>query len=135
MGGGITTRVLTATDKVKAAVLYAAMSGDEEKNYAAIRSWSGQMRGLEEQNIPIEALSRISPMYFFENISAPVSIHHGKVDELVPMSWSVTTCERLTLLAKKVECFYYEDMPHTFYGQGEKEFIQNTVDFFNRELK
>jgi dipeptidyl aminopeptidase/acylaminoacyl peptidase len=135
MGGGITTRVLTVTDDIKAAVLYAAMSGDEEKNYAAIRAWSGQTRGLEEENIPVEALSSISPMYFFENINAAVSIHHGKADELVPTSWSVTTCERLTLLGKKVECTYYDNMPHTFYGQGEQLFIQNTVDFFNRELK
>jgi hypothetical protein len=37
-------------------------------------------------------------MYFFENISAAVRIQHGKADELVSMSWSVTTCERLTLL-------------------------------------
>ena len=70
------------------------MSGDEQKNYAAIRAWSGQTRGLEEENIPVEALSSISPMYFFENISAAVSIHHGTADELVPMRWSVTTCEQ-----------------------------------------
>ncbi len=135
MGGGITTRVLTVSDDIKAAVLYAAMSGDEEKNYAAIRLWSGGTRGLEEENIPVEALNRISSMYFFDRINAAVSIHHGKADELVPMSWSVTTCERLTLLGKKVECFYYDNMPHTFYGQGEQEFIQNTIDFYNRELK
>jgi uncharacterized protein len=135
MGGGIATRVLTVTDKVKAAVLYAAMSGDDEKNYAAIRSWSGQTRGLAEQNIPVEALSRISPMYFFENINAAVSVHHGKADELVPMSWSVTTCEKLTQLGKRVECFYYDNMPHTFSGQGEQEFNQNVIAFFNRELQ
>ena len=135
MGGGITTRVLTVSEDIKAAVLYAAMSGDEETNYAAIRAWSGQARGLEELNVPVEALNRISPMYFFDNIRAAVSIHHGKADELVPMSWSVTTCERLTLLGKRVECFYYDNMPHTFYGQGENEFIQNTTAFFNRELK
>src|SRR5215216_6711661 len=78
MGGGIATRVLTVTDKVKAAVLYAAMSGDEQKNYEAIRQWSGQTRGLQEQNIPVEALRNISPMFFFQNITAAVSIHHGK---------------------------------------------------------
>jgi len=44
MGGGITTRVITVTDDVKAAVLYAAMTGDEQKNYEAIRGWSGQTR-------------------------------------------------------------------------------------------
>ena len=135
MGGGITTRVITVSDDVQAAVLYAAMSGDEEKNYLAIREWSGQERGLEELNVPVEALSRISAMYFFENISAAVSIHHGTADALVPMSWSVTTCERLSLLGKNVECLYYENMPHTFYGQGDEQFIQNTVQFFNQKLK
>ena len=74
-------------------------------------------------------------MYFFENISAAVSIHHGTADELVPVSWSVTTCEQLTLLGKEVECRYYDGMPHTFYGDGEGQFIQNTLEFFNRELK
>jgi dipeptidyl aminopeptidase/acylaminoacyl peptidase len=135
MGGGISTRVITVSNDVRAAVLYAAMSGDEERNYAAIRDWSGQSRGLDELNVPVEALSRISSMYFFENISAAVSVHHGTADELVPMSWSITTCERLNLLGKSVECFYYENMPHTFYGQGEEQFIQNTVDFFNRHLR
>src|SRR5687767_2924303 len=73
MGGGITTRVLTVTDDVRAAVLYGAMSGDERKNYEAILGWSGQTRGLEELNIPLEALNRISPMHFFQNITAAVS--------------------------------------------------------------
>lgn len=135
MGGGITTRVITVSDDVRAAVLYAAMSGDEEKNYLAIREWSGQTRGIEELNVPLDALSRISSMYFFEYISAAVSIHHGTADALVPVSWSVTTCERLNLLGRNVECLYYDNMPHTFFGQGEEQFIQNTVQFFNQNLK
>ena len=135
MGGGITTRVLTVSNDVDAAVLYAAMSGDEQKNYAAIYEWSGQARGLEELNVPIEALNRISAMYSFQNIMAPVSIHHGTADALVPLEWSVTTCDQLTALGKNVECIYYQDMPHTFYGAGDQEFIQNTVRFFNQYLK
>ena len=135
MGGGIATRVLTVTDDVRAAVLYAAMSGDEVKNYNAILGWSGQTRGLEELNIPVEALSRISPMYFFGNITAAVSIHHGTADMLVPLDWSVTTCEELQSLGKDVECQYYENMPHTFYGQGDEQFIQNTIQFFDQKLK
>lgn len=135
MGGGITTRVLTVTDDVRAAVLYAAMSGDEQKNYEAIRQWSGQTRGLEELNIPVQALNRISPMYFFQNITAAVSIHHGAADALVPPDWSVLTCDQLTSLGKNVQCTYYQDMPHTFYGAGDEEFIQNTVQFFNQYLK
>ena len=135
MGGGITTRVITVSDDVKAAVLYAAMTGDEQTNYNAIREWSGQTRGLEELNVPVEALVNISSMYFFGNISAAVSIHHGTADALVPMQWSQATCSQLQSLGKSVECFYYENMPHTFYGDGNQEFIQNTVNFFDRELK
>jgi dipeptidyl aminopeptidase/acylaminoacyl peptidase len=134
MGGGISTRVLTVTDGVKAAVLYGSMSGDEQKNYEAIRQWSGDTRGLDELNIPVEALNRISSMYFFQNITAAVSIHHGMADELVPMDWSVLTCEQLKSLGKNVECHYYEGMPHTFYGQGNEQFIQNTIQFFNQYL-
>ncbi|HSL47158.1 MAG TPA: alpha/beta fold hydrolase [Anaerolineales bacterium] len=135
MGGGISTRVLTVTDDVQAAVLYAAMSGDEQKNYAAIYQWSGQARGLEELNVPAEALNHISAMYFFNNITAAVGIHHGTADALVPPDWSMTTCDQLTTLGKNVECIYYQDMPHTFYGAGDEEFIQNTVQFYNQYLK
>ena len=134
MGGGITTRVLTVTDDVKAAVLYGSMSGDEQKNYEAIKQWSGSTRGLDELNIPIEALNRISSMYFFQNITAAVSIHHGMADELVPLNWSEVTCEQLRTIGRNVECQYYEGMPHTFYGQGDEQFIQNTIRFFNQYL-
>ncbi|MGE5643278.1 MAG: alpha/beta hydrolase family protein [Byssovorax cruenta] len=135
MGGGIATRVITVSEDVKAAVLYAAMSGDEGKNYAAIRQWSGQTRGIDELNVPVEALPSISPMYFFDNITAAVSIHHGKADALVPIDWSITTCGQLQLLGKDVECQDYENMPHTFYGDGDRQFIQNTIQFFNEKLK
>ncbi|MGZ9222052.1 MAG: alpha/beta fold hydrolase [Anaerolineales bacterium] len=134
MGGGISTRVLTLSADVRAALLYGAMSGDEQKNYEAIQRWSGNTRGMDELAIPVEALTRISPIYFFDDITAAVSIHHGTADATVPLDWSVLTCEQLQALGKNVECHYYEDMPHTFYGAGDQEFIQNTVQFFNQYL-
>jgi dipeptidyl aminopeptidase/acylaminoacyl peptidase len=134
MGGGISTRVLTVSDDVGAAVLYGAMSGDEQKNYEAILGWSGGRRGPEELAVPPEVLTRISPMYFFSNITAAVSIHHGMLDALVPMDWSVLTCDQLNTLGRRVECRYYQDMPHTFYGSGDQEFIRNTIQFFDQNL-
>lgn len=134
MGGGISTRVLTVNNDIQAAVLYGAMSGDEQKNYEAIQRWSGNARGMKEFAVPVEALTRISPMYFFDDITAAVSIHHGTADATVPLDWSVLTCEQLKSLGKNVECHYYEDMPHTFYGQGDEQFIQNTLQFFNQYL-
>ena len=135
MGGGISTRVLTVSPAVKAAVLYAAMSGDERQNYEAINSWSYSIRGLEELAVPQENLPRISPIYFLDQISAAVSIHHGAADEIVPLEWSQDLCTRLTDLGKSVECFTYSGMPHTFNGEGEQLFKQRVIEFFNRELR
>jgi dipeptidyl aminopeptidase/acylaminoacyl peptidase len=134
MGGGISTRVLTVSQDVKAAVLYAAMTGDELKNYEAIYRWLNGSMGTEELAVPADVLPRISPIYFFEDINAAVSIHHGLADKLVPVQWSMQTCETLKSLGKEVECHYYEKMPHTFYGSRDKEFIQYTIQFFDRYL-
>lgn len=135
MGGGISTRVITVNPAVKAAVLYAAMSGDERQNYEAINSWSFTVRGIEELAVPVQELDRISPIYFLEDITAAVSIHHGAADELVPLQWSEDLCTRLTDLGKPVECFTYSKMPHTFYGEGDQLFKQRVIEFFNRELR
>lgn len=134
MGGGIVTRVITVSSDVRAAVLYAAMSGDEKRNYDAIGVWSGGERGAEERRVPASELTGISPVFHLQDIGAAVSIHHGLQDELVPVQWSMQTCELMKAASLEVECEYYEDMPHTFYGQGDKEFIQYTIQFMNRNL-
>lgn len=135
MGGGITTRVITIGPDVKAAVLYGAMSGEERQNYEKIAIWSGQGRGTWELGVPIADLLRISPIYFFDRITAAVSIHHGDNDATVPLAWSKDTCQRLQALGKTVECFYYPGQPHTFVGDGNRLFIQRTIDFFDRTLR
>ncbi|MFN8453279.1 MAG: alpha/beta fold hydrolase [Anaerolineae bacterium] len=132
MGGGITLRTLTLTSDVKAAVLYGAMSGDEQRNYEKIQQWSGGARGLEELNTPPEALQRISPINFLERISAAVSIHHGDNDGTVPPAWSAELCQQLQALNKPVECFSYPGQPHTFQGEADQLFMQRVVEFFNR---
>ncbi len=135
MGGGVATRVLTISKDVKAAVLYAAVSGDEAKNYATASLWSKHDTGSSERAVPAEQLPRISPSYYFSAITAAVSIHHSLEDPIVPVEWSMQTCEELKTLGKDVECHYYEKMPHTFERQGDKEFIHYTIQFFDRILK
>ena len=136
MGGGITTRVITVSPDVRAAVLYGAMSGDERLNYERIFSYfSDGTRGLEELNAPDEALLRISPVYALERVQAAVSIHHGEHDAEVPPVWSQDTCQRLEDLGKHVECFTYKGQPHTFQGEGDELFIQRMLAFFSEWLR
>ena len=136
MGGGITTRVITIDPAIKAAVLYGAMSADDQKNYERINSYfSNGTRGLEELQTPAEAFQRISPINFLDRIASAVSIHHGQEDVDVPLSWSIDLCERLKKLSKPVECFTYPDQPHTFQGEGSDLFMQRIIDFYNRTLR
>ena len=134
MGGGVTTRVITVSGDVQAAVLYGAMSGEERQNFEAILRWSDGLRGNEELAVSADQLERISPFNYFNQIKASVSIHHGRADQLVPLAWSIQTCDALRELQKEVDCLYYEGMPHTFYGEGDERFIQNTLFFFNQLL-
>ena len=89
---------------------------------------------MEERAVPIEHLAQISPIHFLGDITAAVSIHHGLADELVPVQWSMQTFELLKAWGRNVECHFYEDMPHTFRGKGDKEFIQYTIQFMNLHL-
>jgi len=135
MGGGVSLRVLTLSPDVKAAVLYGSMSGDEQKNYEQIAIWSGGTRGQEELSIPAEALQRIGAIYYLDRIQASISLHHGENDEQVPLEWTADLCSRLIALQKSVECFSYEDEPHTFTGDGDQLFIHRTIAFFDAQLK
>ena len=74
-------------------------------------------------------------MNYLDRITAPVSIHHGEKDTIVPPEWSDFLCGYLNELGKNVECLTYSDQPHTFQNSGDTRFIANTTGFFNEYLR
>lgn len=148
MGGGISLRVLAVSaardallgntqPTVDAAVLYGAMSGDEQRNHDQIFNvFSGGTRGNWEEgeaSTPAQLL-RINPINHLAPLQTPVSIHHGEFDEQVPLVWSQELCTILQDAAKAVECFTYDGQMHTFSGEGDSLFIDRTIDFYSRTL-
>ena len=131
MGGGIALRVLTASPQVRAAALYNSMSGDEQRNFEKIIVWSKGTSGTEELAVSPEDLQRISPIYHLENITAPVSIHQGTADSVVPPEWSYQLCQQLRDLGKEVSCYRYPGEPHNFSSAGRKKLIDRVSVFFN----
>ncbi len=130
MGGGIALRVLTVSKEVDAAALYGSMSGDEQRNFEKIIIWSKGTSGNEELATSPEDLQRISPVFHLNNISAPVSIHHGTNDGVVPPEWSYQLCEQLRELGKEVSCYRYPNEPHNFTLAGRKKLIDRISAFF-----
>jgi dipeptidyl aminopeptidase/acylaminoacyl peptidase len=131
MGGGIALRVLTASPDIRAAALYGAMSGDEQRNFEKIIVWSKGRSGAEELAVAPEDLQRISPIYHLANIRAAVSIHHGTADGVVPPEWSDQLCEQLRELGKAVSCYRYPGEPHNFTLAARKRLVERVSAFFN----
>lgn len=132
MGGGIAIRVITVNPDIDAAVLYGSMSGDEAKNYERIRQWSGGETGATELATSPEDLQRISPIYHLSQIQAAVSIHHGELDDTVPVHWSDELCAQLRDAGKVVDCYRYPGAPHSFHDEVDRLFMQRVLEFFAR---
>jgi dienelactone hydrolase len=134
MGGGVALRVVTVNndEAIKTAVLYGAMSGDEELNYGRILEWSGGRRGDFELTGSQDALEAISPINYLERIEAAISIHHSDGDDVVPLEWSLDLCRRLEEIGKQVECHTYSGAPHTFNGVWDEVFTERFIRFFDR---
>jgi len=120
-------------------VQFAPVSADERDNFnkwirrrpetaQAILSEHG------EPNTSPEFWDNISPLTFFENITAPVMIHHGTADESVPLEWSERATAELEALNKNVTLHVYPGEPHEFIDAWPQVMLR-TTEFFNQHVK
>lgn len=158
MGGGITTKVLTIDERVKAAVLYAPNSADDADLIAMWGPGCDPQQPTriallcnEAEVIPSDLpeaifegyahavndpmmMQAIAPLYHFEYITAPVQIHIGTADDVTPPEWSAKMVDELQLLEKKVEIYHYAGQGHFLSGQHWFTFMERSVVFFDRVL-
>ncbi|MBK8901061.1 MAG: alpha/beta fold hydrolase [Anaerolineaceae bacterium] len=161
MGGGITTKVLTVTGGVKAAVLHAPNSANDAD---LIARWGpGCLPGQTElldcnpgEVIPAdlpaeiqaaylaaaqspEMLQQIAPIYHLETVSAPVQIHIGLGDgaavEETPPDWAPALHAALQAAGKESTLFTYPDQGHFFNGPDWTTMMRRTVEFFDTYVK
>ena len=91
-------------------------------------------RGNEELLATDEQLLNISPIFSYDRILVPLSIHHGDADDVVPLEWSEELCLMLQNIGKPVECFTYHNMPHIFIGSNDILLVERSVEFFRRNI-
>lgn len=82
-----------------------------------------------EERKEIEFLRSRSPLYFVENVRAPLLVAQGANDQRVPKSESDQFVEALRARGMKVEYVVYEDEGHGFYMP------ENRFDFYRRAEK
>ena len=134
LGGNVALRVLTVSSDVKAAVLYSSLSGNELKNSQQLYKISLEPQFQNELNILPSLLPRISPVYYYGDIAAPIQLHHGTADETVPLGWAEETCSLLGTAGKNITCIYYDGEGHIFSDRIKAEFFDNMFSFYKTYL-
>jgi dipeptidyl aminopeptidase/acylaminoacyl peptidase len=142
MGGGVTSKAIVVDPRIRAAVLYAPVSGDETDNLA---KWGGGMLerldpddGRRAQYVAAmedpDFIARVSPIHAFEAVSAPVQIHQGTADTVTPPEWAEAIYEALLAAGADVEIFRYPGQNHAFQGQAWTQFLERITAFYRQEL-
>lgn len=134
MGGNIALRVLTVSSDVKAAVLFASLSGDELKNAELLSRASSDPIFQAELATSPDVLAGISPMYYYSHITAPIQLHHGAIDQTVPLAWAEETCNAMAALKIQIECIYYPTEEHTFRSRVSEQLHNALFNFYKMHL-
>ncbi len=140
MGGGITLNTLVVKPEfVQAAVLFAPVSANYERNY---ERWTKQdsetgKRIIERYGTPEENpefWDGISAKNYFDRIITPIQNHHGTLDKDVEIQWSNELQDWLEQAGKDLEYHIYPGEPHEF-AAAWPVVMERTVKFLDTYLK
>jgi len=141
-GGLIGLRMVTVTDRAKAAVFWAGVVGsysDMLETYLPRISFLQRLSPpvIEEHGLPSENpdfWNSIDPFNYLDDITTPVQLHHGNSDSSVPVELSISLFNAMLSMEKEVELFQYPGMDHNFFGETFNEAMSKTVEFFRKNL-
>lgn len=140
MGGGVTLNTLVIRpDLVDAAVLFAPVSADYRRNFD---KWTRQRYDIAENILDKYGTPTSSPEFwngisaknYFNRLKTPIEIHHGTIDESVPLFWSDELDQWLEDAGKQHEYYIYDGEYHEFINKWPLV-MSRVVDFFDQELK
>jgi dipeptidyl aminopeptidase/acylaminoacyl peptidase len=135
MGGEIALKVAVISHDVKAILLYAPMSGDEQKNSQFFNFMTGSSENQQEMLASPETFAAVSPVTYYKDITAAIQLHHGTGDTVIPITWAKETCQKLQDAGVQAQCYYYDGAEHTFRIRYLVDFGPRLNDFFTKYLK
>lgn len=152
MGGNITLRdlVINQTD-IKAAVIWGGVVGSYDD---LINNWQRRVHFTPPaQDMALRNKFRanliatygqpkdnptfwnaIDPVFFTQDITAPVQLHVGGSDEEVPVDFSQQLYDQMKSENKAIEIYIYPGSNHNI-AQGFNLAMQRTLAFFDKYLK
>ena len=139
MGGGVILKALVAEPGlVQAAAPWASVSSLEADNFRQFMSEPGDTRGQEV--VAAHGSPADSPAFwranssrpYFDRITEPVLMVHGRFDDTCPPPWATATHRALLRAGVNSQLEWYDD-GHAF-GPAFNAAMDRTVRFFDRQL-
>ena len=153
MGGSITLRAMVVTEDIKAGVIWAGVVAPYpdllerwRRRYAdrptptpnpggtTRRRWTEELLayGTFEENPAFWAA--IDPIFYLDELSGPIQLHHGTADESVPAEFSEDLYTRLQEAGKTAELYLYTNDNHNISNSFGTA-MQRSVQFFDQHVK
>lgn len=151
MGGYLTLRAMVISPEIRAGVIWAGVVGSypdllnrwrrrgAETSTPVPSSGSRRWRNawVEEYGAPEENpefWNSISANAYLADISGPIQLHHGTLDESVPLELSQLLYEEMNNAGKPVEFYIYEGDNHNLSNYFN-DAMTRTLQFFETHLK
>jgi fermentation-respiration switch protein FrsA (DUF1100 family) len=152
MGGYITLRSMVITDDIKAGVIWAGVvapypdlfargpqptsaaptaTGTEATRRRWRQAWV-ELYGTPDEN-PF-FWNGISANNYLADLSGPIQLHHGTLDESVPLAASETLYQQMLAAGEPVEFYAYDGDNHNLSGYFTTV-MNRTIEFFDLYLK
>lgn len=152
MGGNLTLRAMVVADDIKAGVIWAGVVGtynelmtkwrrkvpwqppnpQAARHLHSIRQHLQDNYGNPESNP--EFWQAIDPRYYLTDISGPVQLHHGVLDESVPWEFSESLRDDLIKADKSVKFYLYENADHNLSSPAFELAMERSVNYFKKHL-
>jgi len=137
-GGQIALSVLEITKKPIPTTLWAPVTKGFPES---VLTYMGEMddQGLKVKSAIDQFLQDYNPKLYsidnyFADIVAPLQLHQGTADTLVPFSWSDTFVSKMETQGKKVIYYKYRGNDHNL-KQSWDLVVQRDIEFFWKNLK
>jgi len=153
MGGNIILRdIVVNTKDIQAAVIWGGVVGsynDLLNNWHRRTTYQPPPQEMANRNTNRKNLTEkygtpdtnpefwraIDPLSYLSQITTPIQIHTGELDEEVPAQFSASFYEKLLLENKYAEYYIYPSGNHDIAEPHFSSAMKRSIDFFDRYLK
>jgi uncharacterized protein len=149
MGGYLTLRSMVMSKDVKVGVIWAGVVASYPEmlyNWRRTGSFtpSPSSRGVGWRTLWLETYGppednpafwdSVSATSYLTDLSGPLQLHHGTLDEDVPLDFSIRLAEQARAAGQIADLYIYEGDNHNISGNFSTA-MQRTIEFFDLYLK